>query len=237
MLVASNLNKSYKKRAVVRNVSIMIKPGEIVGLLGPNGAGKSTSFYIISGLIKPDSGTVYLDHEDITYLPLYKRAKLGISYLPQEPSIFKELTVAENILAALEVTGQSKEKRYESLERLLEDFSIKHLRNSTSALLSGGERRRVEIARCLAIDPKYILLDEPFAGIDPITIDDIQKMIIYLKNMNIGVLITDHNVKEAIPMLDRVYIIYDGTVLAEGPADSIIKNKEVRRLYLGATFS
>ncbi|MCE3233021.1 MAG: lptB [Rickettsiaceae bacterium] len=232
-----NLGKSYGGKPAVRDISIVVNRGEAVGLLGPNGAGKTTSFYMTMGLIKPDYGTIALDGVDITHLPVYRRARMGIGYLPQEASIFRGLTVEENILSVLELSEPVPEKRTAALESLLGEFSITHLRRSPAIALSGGERRRVEIARALASNPSFILLDEPLAGIDPVAVADIKNLISHLKNRGIGVLITDHNVREALDLLDRAYVIHDGTVLMEGTPAEIVNNKEVRRVYLGEKFS
>lgn len=236
-LEALNLGKSYAKRPVVRNVSVRVDRGEAVGLLGPNGAGKTTSFYMISGLVAPDYGQVFLDGAEITKLPMYRRARLGISYLPQEMSIFRGLTVEQNILAVLEVTEPVVDKRMAMLEELLGEFSVSHLRHAPALALSGGERRRVEIARALAARPEFILLDEPLAGIDPIAVADIRALVSHLKNRNIGVLITDHNVRETLEVIDRAYIIHEGSVLMSGTPDQIVGDAEVRRVYLGEKFS
>ena len=236
MLVAENLSKTYSKKKIVKNVTISVKNSEIVGLLGPNGAGKSTSFYIISGLIRPDTGKVFFNGIDITNLSLSYRAKLGIAYLPQEISVFRGMTVQENIMTALEIIEKNKLKREQKLEELLAQFSIEHLRFSYAISLSGGERRRLEIARCVAMKPKYILLDEPLAGIDPIAIDNLMNLIRNLKKQNIGILITDHNVKEALALVDRAYILYNGSVIACDDSKNIVKNKQVRRIYLGKNF-
>ncbi len=235
-LVASNLGKRFKKRPVVRGVSLTIQRGEIVGLLGPNGAGKTTCFYMITGLISPDYGTVTLDGLDITDMPMYRRARLGIGYLPQEASIFRGLTVENNIMAVLEVVESSVERRSAVLEALLAEFSITHLRRTPALALSGGERRRVEIARALASRPHFILLDEPLAGIDPIALGDIRELVMHLKDRGIGVLITDHNVRETLDIIDRAYIIHDGMMLTEGAPADIIGNEDVRRVYLGDRF-
>ena len=235
-LIATNLRKSYRKRQVIRDVSLQVKHGEAVGLLGPNGAGKTTSFYMISGLITPDAGQVTLDNTDITKLPMYRRARLGVGYLPQESSIFRGLTVEENIMAVLQVVESDQERREQMLENLLAEFSVTHLRYSHALALSGGERRRVEIARALATRPRFILLDEPFAGIDPIAVIEIQRIINFLKSRNIGVLITDHNVRETLGICDHAYIINDGHVLAQGSPLEIVNNAEVRRVYLGENF-
>ena len=236
-LVALNLGKSYKQRPVLREVSLSVQRGEVVGLLGPNGAGKTTSFYIVTGLIKPDYGTIKLDGNDITGLPMYRRARLGIGYLPQEASIFRGLSVENNIRAILEVVVDRPDQRETRLEELLAEFSISHLRRTSALALSGGERRRVEIARALAADPSFILLDEPLAGIDPIAINDIRDLVSQLKDRGIGVLITDHNVRETLEIVDRAYILHDGKVLMDGGPDEIVIHKDVRRVYLGERFS
>ncbi|MEL0106785.1 MAG: LPS export ABC transporter ATP-binding protein [Rhodospirillaceae bacterium] len=236
-LYASNLGKRFKKRPVVRGVSLRVQRGEVVGLLGPNGAGKTTCFYMITGLLPPDYGSVVMDGDDLTDLPMYRRARLGIGYLPQEASIFRGLTVEGNIRAILEVIEKSQEKREAMLDSLLAEFSISHLRRTPSLALSGGERRRVEIARALASNPHFILLDEPFAGIDPIAVSDIRDLVIQLKNKGIGVLITDHNVRETLDVIDRAYIIHDGMVLMEGAPSDIVGNEDVRRVYLGERFN
>lgn len=237
MLEVKEIGKKYDNRLVLRKASLNLKKGEVVGLLGPNGAGKTTCFYIISGLIKPDYGKIFLDGEDISDLPIYRRAQLGIGYLPQESSVFRGLTVAENIMAILEITENIKEEREKRLEELLAEFSITHLQNVLAINLSGGERRRVEIARAIAANPEYILLDEPLAGIDPIAIADVRDLIYHLKDRNIGVLITDHNVRETLKIVDRTYIIYDGEVLIEGSKEEIINHEVVRRVYLGDSFN
>ena len=236
-LVVEGLYKSYKRRPVVRGVSLSVRRGEAVGLLGPNGAGKTTVFYMITGLIAADSGTISLDGADITHLPMYRRARLGIGYLPQESSIFRGLTVEENIRAVLELTDTPRDRRDSALRELLDEFSISHLRHSPAVALSGGERRRVEIARALAANPQFMLLDEPFAGIDPIAIGDIRNMVRQLTARGIGVLITDHNVRETLELIDTALIIHEGQVLTLGTPDEIIRNPEVRRHYLGADFS
>lgn len=236
MLEVRDIGKKYGNRLVLRKASLTLKKGEIVGLLGPNGAGKTTCFYIISGLIKPDYGKVFLDGEEITDLPMYRRAQLGVGYLAQESSVFRGLTVAENIMAILEAVEEIQEEREKRLEELLAEFSITHLQNILAINLSGGERRRVEIARAIAAKPEYILLDEPLAGIDPIAIADIRKLIYHLKDRNIGVLITDHNVRETLSIVDRTYIIYDGEVLIEGSKEEVINHEVVRRVYLGEGF-
>ena len=237
MLVAENLCKFYSKRSIVKNVTISVKSSEIVGLLGPNGAGKSTSFYMFAGLIKPDRGKIFFNGVEITDLPLSYRAKLGIAYLPQETSIFRGMTVNENIMTVLEIVEKDHFKREQKLEELLAEFLIEHLRFSPAISLSGGERRRLEIARCLAMNPHYILLDEPLAGIDPISVDNLIELIRRLKKRKIGILITDHNVKEALSLVDRAYILYNGEVIACDSSSNIIENKQVRRIYLGKTFS
>ncbi len=236
-LSVKNLGKQYAKRPVVRNVSLSLQRGEAVGLLGPNGAGKTTCFYMITGLVKPDYGSIYLDGADITKLPMYRRARLGIGYLPQEASIFRGLTVEQNIKAVLEVSVTDVARREAMCDELLAEFSITHLRNSPALSLSGGERRRAEIARALAGMPSFILLDEPLAGIDPIAISDVRDLVKHLKDRGIGVLITDHNVRETLDVIERAYIIHDGTVLMEGSPSDIVNNEEVRRVYLGDRFS
>ncbi len=236
-LVVSNLGKQYGNRPVVRDVSLRLHRGEAVGLLGPNGAGKTTCFYMITGLIKPDYGMIHLDGNDITGQPMYRRARLGIGYLPQEASIFRGLTVEENIMAVLEVNEPVPEARLTMLDALLAEFSITHLRRTPALALSGGERRRVEIARALASRPSFMLLDEPLAGIDPIAVSDVRDIVSHLKDRGIGVLITDHNVRETLDIIDRAYIIHDGTVLIEGNPKEIVNNADVRRVYLGEMFS
>ena len=236
-LVVEGLRKSYKRRPVVRDVSLSVRRGEAVGLLGPNGAGKTTVFYMITGLIAADSGRISLDGAEITHLPMYRRARLGIGYLAQESSIFRGLTVEENIRAVLELTEGSKQKRESKLRELLDEFSIQHIRNSPAVALSGGERRRVEIARALAAEPEFMLLDEPFAGIDPIAISDIRKLVRQLTSRGIGVLVTDHNVRETLELIDTALIIHEGQVLTEGTPQEIVSNPDVRRYYLGADFS
>jgi len=235
-LVGHGLGKSFKRRPVLRDVSVSVQRGEVVGLLGPNGAGKTTCFYIITGLIAADTGTVELDGRDITDLPMYRRARLGIGYLPQEASIFRGLTVEQNIRAILEVAEPEPETRQAMLDALLAEFSISHLRRASAMALSGGERRRCEIARALATQPNFILLDEPLAGIDPIAVGDIQELVRHLKERGIGVLITDHNVRETLGLVDRAYIVHSGTILMEGGPDEIVESREVRRLYLGEDF-
>lgn len=237
-LSAQDLNKSYNKRAVVNGVSLTMRSGEIVGLLGPNGAGKTTSFYMIAGLIKPDFGSIQIDDQMITHLPMHARAKLGIGYLPQEPSIFRKLSVSDNLRAVLELRPElSNGQRDLIIEELLEEFSISHLRNQPAIGLSGGERRRVEIARALACEPRFMLLDEPFAGVDPLSIIDIQKIIAHLSERGIGILITEHNVRETLGICNRAYILNDGQVIAEGNSAEIVENQQVRKVYLGENFS
>lgn len=236
-LYVDSIGKSYNGRPVLRDVSISVNKGEVVGLLGPNGAGKTTTFYSITGLIAPDHGKVLLDGNDITHLPMYRRARLGIGYLPQETSIFRGMTVEENIRAVLEIVEEDRKLRDAMLNELLEEFSITHLRNTPALALSGGERRRCEIARALAARPSFVLLDEPFAGIDPIAISDIRDLTYHLKDRGIGVLITDHNVRETLDIIDRAYIIYDGHVLFEGTSEEVLKSPDVRRVYLGESFS
>ena len=235
-LVIENLKKTFKKRAVVQDVSLTIKSGEIVGLLGPNGAGKTTSFYMIVGLIQSDRGHISLDGANLSKMPIHSRAKLGLSYLPQEPSIFRKMTVAENILAILELQELTREKMNAKLESLLQELGISHIRNNAAISLSGGERRRVEIARCLASDPTFILLDEPFAGIDPIAVIDIQKIIKYLASQKIGILITDHNVRETLGICDRAYIVNQGKILASGLPKTLANDQNVKDVYLGKDF-
>ncbi len=235
-LAIRNLRKSYRKKLVLRDVSLELARGEVVALLGPNGSGKTTCFYNIAGLISPDSGQVSIDGRDVTPLPMYRRAQLGIGYLPQEASIFRGLSVEENILAVLEICEPDPHRRRERLEELLGDFSIGHIRQAPALALSGGERRRVEIARCLAANPKYLLLDEPFAGVDPIAVGDIRALVHELKSRRIGVLITDHNVRETLHIVDRAYILYDGKVLMSGTRDEVIADENVRRVYLGDSF-
>lgn len=235
-LKTSNLTKQYKGRYVVNNVSVSVAQGEIVGLLGPNGAGKTTTFYILVGMVKPNQGDVYLDDIKITQLPMYKRAQLGISYLPQEASVFRNLTVEENLMAILEYTPLSAQERQEKMESLLEEFSITHIRKSKGKVLSGGERRRTEIARLLTIDPKFVLLDEPFAGVDPIAVEEIQYLVAKLKDKNIGVLITDHNVNETLSITDRAYLMFEGKLLKAGTAHELAADEQVRKVYLGQSF-
>ena len=236
ILRAENLVKIYKNRRVVNDVSFEVGQGEIVGLLGPNGAGKTTSFYQIVGLIKPHSGKVYLDNKDITKLPMYKRAKLGIGYLAQEASVFRQMSVEDNILSVLQFTKLSKVEQLNKMEALLEEFSLNHIRKSNGISLSGGERRRTEIARALAVDPKFILLDEPFAGVDPIAVEDIQFVVSKLKERNIGILITDHNVRETLSITDRAYLLFEGSILKSGTAEELVSDEQVRKLYLGKNF-
>jgi len=237
-LQALNLAKSYKKRAVVSDVSLSVASGQIVGLLGPNGAGKTTCFYMIVGLVKQDTGRIMIDDEDITHLAMHHRARRGIGYLPQEASVFRRLTVEQNIMAILETRPQlTTEHRRDKLEALLQEFHITHIRTSQGMSLSGGERRRVEIARALAMEPAFVLLDEPFAGVDPISVNDIKGIICHLKDRGIGVLITDHNVRETLDICEHAYIVNDGHVLAQGNADDILSNPDVRRVYLGEDFS
>jgi lipopolysaccharide export system ATP-binding protein len=231
-----DLVKSYKGRTVVNHVSVSVEQGEIVGLLGPNGAGKTTTFYMVVGLIKPDEGAVYLDTQDITRLPMYKRAQMGIGYLPQEASVFRKLTVEENILSVLEMTKLTHAERLHKLETLLDEFNLHHVRKNNGDSLSGGERRRTEIARALAVDPKFILLDEPFAGVDPIAVEDIQSVVARLKYKNIGILITDHNVNETLSICDRAYLLIEGKIFKHGTAEELADDEKVRRLYLGTNF-
>jgi lipopolysaccharide export system ATP-binding protein len=236
-LSATGVGKVYKKRPVVRNVTISVRRGEAVGLLGPNGAGKTTTFYMIVGLVRPDSGTISLEGSDITGLPMYRRARLGIGYLPQEASVFRGLNVEQNVMAALEVVEPDADRRDQMLDELLAEFSIGHLRRTPALALSGGERRRVEIARALATQPNYILLDEPLAGIDPIAVGEIRDLVSHLKDRGIGVLITDHNVRETLEIIDRAYILHDGQVLMEGRPQEVVAHEDVRRVYLGEKFS
>ena len=235
-LIAKGIFKSYKGRKVVNDISIEVNQGEIVGLLGPNGAGKTTSFYMIVGLIKPDGGKISLDSLDITTLPMYKRAQKGLGYLAQEPSVFRKLSVEENIKAVLELTNLSKKEQSEKVESLLDEFGLQKIRNSRGDLLSGGERRRTEIARALATDPKFVLLDEPFAGVDPIAVEDIQKIVSHLKNKNIGILITDHNVQETLAITDKTYLMFEGNILKKGVPEELAKDEMVRKVYLGQNF-
>lgn len=236
ILRADNLVKKYKKRTVVNHISVDVEQGEIVGLLGPNGAGKTTSFYMIVGLVKPNAGNIYLDGENITKLPMYQRAKLGVGYLAQEASVFRTLTVEENLMAVLEMRNISKAERKEKMEALLEEFSLNHVRKNQGQVLSGGERRRTEIARALAMDPKFVLLDEPFAGVDPIAVEEIQTIVAKLKQKNIGILITDHNVNETLSITDRAYLMFEGKLLKAGTAEELANDEQVRRVYLGKHF-
>lgn len=236
VLKAEHLIKRYKARTVVNNVSVHVNQGEIVGLLGPNGAGKTTSFYMIVGLIKPNEGKIFLDDEEITSLPMYRRAKKGVGYLAQEASVFRKLSVEENIMAVLEMTQLSKHAQKEKLESLLEEFSLSHVRRNLGMVLSGGERRRTEIARALAVDPSFVLLDEPFAGVDPIAVEEIQSIVAQLKKKNIGILITDHNVNETLSITDRAYLLFEGKILKAGTAEELAADEQVRRVYLGKHF-
>jgi lipopolysaccharide export system ATP-binding protein len=235
-LQVNHLRKSYRKRVVIRDVTMRLDRGEVVALLGPNGSGKTTSFYAIAGLVNPEGGQVLIDGRDATYLPMYRRARLGIGYLPQEMSIFRGMSVEDNIGAVLDIAERNTHRRRERLEELLGEFSIEHLRRAPALALSGGERRRVEIARCLAADPKYLLLDEPFAGVDPISVGDIRHLVADLKKRGIGVLITDHNVRETLEIVDRAYILHDGQVLMSGTPQEVVQNENVRRVYLGDNF-
>ncbi len=236
LLKAEHLVKKYKGRIVVNDISVDVSQGEIVGLLGPNGAGKTTSFYMIVGLIKPNEGRIFLDKENITGLPMYKRAKKGIGYLAQEASVFRKLTVEENLMAVLEMTKLSRKEQKEKIEILLEEFSLTHVRKNLGMVLSGGERRRTEIARALAVDPKFVLLDEPFAGVDPIAVEEIQTIVARLKTRNIGILITDHNVNETLSITDRAYLMFEGKLLKAGTAEELAADEQVRRVYLGKHF-
>lgn len=235
-LRAEKLVKEYKGRRVVNEVSIEINQGEIVGLLGPNGAGKTTSFYQIVGFVKPDSGKVFLDDQDITNMPMYKRAQSGIGYLPQEVSVFRKLTVEDNLMAILEMTKLTKKEQKNRMETLLDEFGLQHVRKNMGEVLSGGEKRRIEIARCLTVDPKFILLDEPFAGVDPIAVEDIQQIVAKLVEKNIGILITDHNVQETLHIVDRAYLLFEGSILKTGTANDLAADEQVRRVYLGKNF-
>ena len=235
-ITAKNIVKTYRNRRVVDGISLDVKQGEIVGLLGPNGAGKTTSFYMMVGLVKPNEGHVYLDDEDVTDQPMYRRAQMGIGYLAQEASVFRKLSVEDNILAVLEMTDLSKFEQNAKLESLLDEFGLQHIRKNRGDLLSGGERRRTEIARCLATDPKFILLDEPFAGVDPIAVEDIQQIVSKLKDKNIGILITDHNVHETLSITDRAYLLFEGKILKSGTADELSADEQVRKVYLGQNF-
>ncbi len=235
-LVATEMRKSYGRRTVVDGVSLEMRDGEVVGLLGANGAGKTTTFYLLAGLERSEGGNIFLNGDDVTRLPMYLRARLGLGYLPQEPSIFRKMTAEQNILAVLETRGFSRTERFARLEELLEEFGVEHVRKTRGDSLSGGERRRVEIARCLASDPHFILLDEPFAGIDPIAVEDIRELILYLKGQGIGILITDHNVRETLGITDRAYIMSEGKILRSGRPDELVEDAEVRRIYLGEQF-
>jgi lipopolysaccharide export system ATP-binding protein len=236
ILRAENIVKKYKSRTVVKGVSVEVKQGEIVGLLGPNGAGKTTSFYMIVGLIKPNEGKIFLDDKDITDMPMYKRAQNGIGYLAQEASVFRKLSIEDNIRAVLQMTELTKEEQEAKLEELIEEFNLGHVRKNRGDLLSGGERRRTEIARALAVSPKFILLDEPFAGVDPIAVEDIQSIVAKLKEKNIGILITDHNVHETLNITDRAYLLFEGSILKAGTAQELADDEQVRRVYLGSNF-
>ena len=236
ILRGENLVKKYKRRTVVDHISVEVAQGEIVGLLGPNGAGKTTTFYMIVGLVKPNEGKIFLNKTNITSLPMYKRAKRGIGYLAQEASVFRKLSVEENLLAVLEMTTMSKHERRDKVDALLEEFSLTHVRKNLGMVLSGGERRRTEIARALAVDPKFVLLDEPFAGVDPIAVEEIQTIVAQLKNKNIGILITDHNVNETLSITDRAYLMFEGKLLKAGSAEELANDEQVRRVYLGQHF-
>ena len=235
-LYTTSIQKTYKGRQVVKGVTVEVNQGEIVGLLGPNGAGKTTSFYMIVGLVKPDEGKVFLDDVEITKLPMYKRAQLGIGYLPQEVSVFRKLSVEDNIMSILEMTKLSKPERDLRLETLLNEFSLQHVRKTMGGRLSGGEKRRTEIARALAVDPKFVLLDEPFAGVDPIAVEDIQSIVSDLRKRNIGILITDHNVQETLSITDRAYLLFEGSILKQGTAEELAADEQVRKVYLGQNF-
>jgi len=236
ILRTENLIKTYRRRRVVDHVSVRVEQGEIVGLLGPNGAGKTTTFYMIVGLIRPDEGEIFLDENNITRQPMYKRAQEGVGYLPQEASIFRKMTVEDNIASVLEFTSLTKSQQKEKLESLIEEFGLAHVRKNRGDLLSGGERRRTEIARALAVDPKFILLDEPFAGIDPIAVEDIQTIVAKLKFKNIGILITDHNVQETLSITDRAYLLFEGKIMKQGTAEELAADEQVRKVYLGRNF-
>ena len=236
VLRSENLVKKYKRRTVVDHISVEVSQGEIVGLLGPNGAGKTTTFYMIVGLVKPNEGRIFLDKANITSLPMYRRAKRGIGYLAQEASVFRKLSVEENLLAVLEMTKMTKHERRDKVDALLEEFSLTHVRKNLGMVLSGGERRRTEIARALAVDPKFVLLDEPFAGVDPIAVEEIQTIVAQLKNKNIGILITDHNVNETLSITDRAYLMFEGKLLKAGSAEELASDEQVRRVYLGQHF-
>ena len=235
-LRAENLIKSYKGRKVVKGISVEVNQGEIVGLLGPNGAGKTTSFYMIVGLIKPNGGKIFLDQKEITRYPMYKRAQNGIGYLAQEASVFRKLSVEDNILSVLQLTNYSKKEQIEKMESLIEEFGLGHIRKNRGDLLSGGERRRTEIARALATDPKFVLLDEPFAGVDPVAVEDIQKIVAHLKKRNIGILITDHNVQETLAITDSTYLMFEGKILKTGTPEELAQDEMVRKVYLGQNF-
>lgn len=235
-LYTKNIEKSYRGRKVVKGVTIEVSQGEIVGLLGPNGAGKTTTFYMIVGLVSPNKGTVYLDDKEITRLPMYKRSQMGIGYLPQEVSVFRKLSVEDNIMAILEMTKLNKTERKEKLEKLIAEFGLERVRKNKGSALSGGEKRRTEIARALATDPKFVLLDEPFAGVDPIAVEDIQTIVAELKNRNIGILITDHNVQETLSITDRAYLLFEGNILKSGTAEELAADEQVRKVYLGQNF-
>ena len=235
-LRTDNIKKAYKGREVVKGITVEVNQGEIIGLLGPNGAGKTTSFYMIVGLVKPDSGKVYLDNIDITNVPMYKRAQMGIGYLPQEVSVFRKLSVEDNIMAILEMTKLSKKEQKERLEELIEEFSLGHVRKNLGEKLSGGEKRRTEIARALAVNPKFVLLDEPFAGVDPIAVEDIQSIVLKLRKKNIGILITDHNVQETLSIVDRAYLMFEGAILKSGTAEDLSVDEQVKKVYLGQNF-
>jgi lipopolysaccharide export system ATP-binding protein len=236
ILRSEKITKRYKSRTVANEVSVEVKQGEIVGLLGPNGAGKTTSFYMIVGMIKPNAGRIFLDDVEITDLPMYKRSQMGIGYLPQEASVFRKLSIEDNIRAVLEMTKLTKQEQAEKLESLISEFNLNHVRKNLGDQLSGGERRRTEIARCLATNPKFILLDEPFAGVDPIAVEDIQNVVRKLKEKNIGILITDHNVHETLSITDRAYLLFEGSVIKQGSADDLANDEQVRRVYLGQNF-
>ncbi|HXB40392.1 MAG TPA: LPS export ABC transporter ATP-binding protein [Bacteroidia bacterium] len=236
ILRSDKITKKYRSRTVANEVSIEVKQGEIVGLLGPNGAGKTTSFYMIVGMIKPNSGRIFLNDEEITTLPMYKRAQMGIGYLPQEASVFRKLSIEDNLRAVLELTKLSKEEQEKKLEELIAEFNLGHVRKNLGDQLSGGERRRTEIARCLATNPAFILLDEPFAGVDPIAVEDIQNVVRSLKDKNIGILITDHNVHETLSITDRAYLLFEGRVIKQGSAEDLANDEQVRRVYLGQNF-
>ena len=235
-LFAENLIKAYKGKEVVKGISVEVNQGEIVGLLGPNGAGKTTSFYMIVGLIKPNGGKIFLDNQDITKFPMYKRAQYGIGYLAQEASVFRKLSIEDNIMSVLELTKLNKKERVEKMESLIEEFGLGHIRKNRGDLLSGGERRRTEIARALATDPHFILLDEPFAGVDPVAVEDIQRIVAQLKNKNIGILITDHNVQETLAITDRTYLMFEGSILKHGVPEELAEDEMVRKVYLGKNF-